>query len=265
MIRVFSAQTLAKFEDASASIPLRALDRAFTRADLHATGDPGGELGGARRIQFRRYVDAVDQRDPQQLNRFGDALGALIGEVATSKQNFLVSAAEQDGFVFAGGVFRPASLPASFSLTSAGEFARIDDYSRRLHIAANDRPHEALEGARELCESVCRMVLHGSGKPIPQISTDLAAIVDATLDAFESGATDDADLHTFAVVRNSVVGLAAVVSGVDELRSSAADPRHGVEPRHVTARHARLAVGAAITLARFIIEGYQERVASKRL
>jgi hypothetical protein len=42
----------------------------------------------------------VDQHDPQQRNRLGAALGALIEEVATSKQDFLVKAAERDGFVF---------------------------------------------------------------------------------------------------------------------------------------------------------------------
>jgi hypothetical protein len=94
------------FEDASASIPLRQLDRAFDAAAIRLGDDPGGS-DGARRVQFRRYVASVDQDDPQQLDRLGDVLGALIEEVATSKKEFLVTAAERDGFIFADGVFRP--------------------------------------------------------------------------------------------------------------------------------------------------------------
>jgi hypothetical protein len=62
-----------------------------------------------RRRGYRRYVASIDQSEPQQLARLGEALGALIDEVATSKQAFLTAAAESDGFSFVDGVFRPAA------------------------------------------------------------------------------------------------------------------------------------------------------------
>jgi catechol 2,3-dioxygenase-like lactoylglutathione lyase family enzyme len=105
--KVFSTETLEKFEAASASIPLRPLERAFAAADIRLGRDPGGPEG-SRRTQFRRYVASIDQHDPKELNQLGDALGALIAEVATSKVEYLVKAAESDGFVFADGAFRPA-------------------------------------------------------------------------------------------------------------------------------------------------------------
>ena len=114
MPKVFSRQTLDVFEAAAASIPIRQLDRAFDAVDIRPAKDPGG-LEGARRAQFRRYIAGVNQNDSQQLNRLGAALGALIDEVATSKQDFLVRAAERDGFSFADGVFRPADVARSCS------------------------------------------------------------------------------------------------------------------------------------------------------
>lgn len=105
MANIFSAKTLGVFEDASASIPLRQVDRVFESAGVRR-GEGSGEGGGARRTQFRRYVTGVNQDDPRQRDRLGVALGALIAEVAASKQEFLVRAAERDGFVFADGVFR---------------------------------------------------------------------------------------------------------------------------------------------------------------
>ncbi|HEV2740320.1 MAG TPA: hypothetical protein VGU66_17310 [Candidatus Elarobacter sp.] len=105
--KIFSRRTLGVFEDASASIPIRQIDRAFEGVDIRLGEDPGGS-DGARRAQFRRYIVSVDQHDPQQLDRLGDALGALIEEVAASKQEFLVKAAERDGFFMRAETSRPA-------------------------------------------------------------------------------------------------------------------------------------------------------------
>ena len=158
MAKVFSPATLAKFEDASASIPLRNLIAPFEAAGIRLGADPGGS-DGARRVQFRRYVASVDQANPQQLARLGAVLGALIDEVATSKQDFLVKAAESDGFVFVDGVFRAAS--------------------------AKGNSERALREAEEQLESACRTVLRLSGAPVPAKSADLAAVVSATLKALK--------------------------------------------------------------------------------
>jgi hypothetical protein len=104
----FSKETLSKFADACASIPLRPLDRAFERAAIRP-GISDDDSGGARRAKFRRYIAGVDQSNAKQLQQLGDALGALIDETADSKKEFLVRAAEGDGFAFEDGAFRPAS------------------------------------------------------------------------------------------------------------------------------------------------------------
>jgi hypothetical protein len=79
--KFFSQDVLEKFEDASAGIPLRQLDRVFVGAKVRHGKDPGG-AEGARSTQFRRYVAGVDRNDSQQIDHLGDALGAMIGEVA---------------------------------------------------------------------------------------------------------------------------------------------------------------------------------------
>jgi hypothetical protein len=230
---VFSRRTLGEFEAASASIPIRPLDRAFERAHIRPGKDPGGP-DGARRAQFRRYIAGVDQLDPQELDRLGNALGALIEEVATSKQDFLVKAAERDGFSFVDGVFRPAATaPRSFAVTRVEDLALIEDRGRRLHLLANDNPTGAVGGAKELVESVCRTVLRLIGEPAPGKTADLVAIAKATLDALDQ------------------LQLSAVVAGLGE-----AQKWRGLSPRH-----ARLAAGAAVTFVTFIAETYVERAA----
>jgi hypothetical protein len=238
MPTVFSRRTLEKFEDASASIVLRQIDRAFQGADIRLGKDPGGP-DGDRRTQFRRYVASVNQHDPQQLDRLGDALGALVSAAATSKEDFLVKAAMSDGFVFVDGVFRPTRTgTSSFAVKRVEDLASIDDRGRRLYLLANDSPKDAIDGAKELVESVCRTLSRVAGEPAPRKTADLVDIAKSTLEALE--------LVPAGVDGKCLEQLVVLVGSLGKMRSV-----HGISPRH-----ARLAVGAAATFAGFVAETY---------
>lgn len=268
MARIFRPETLGKFEDASASIPLRQLDRAFARVGIFLGKDPAGSdgSGGTRRTQFRRYVAGVDQQDPQQLARLGEALGALVDEAATSKQEFLVHAAERDGFVFANGTFRLPSGPRSFAVAHVEDFALIDEHGRRLHVLAGSSPTEAVVGAVALVESVSRTVLHGLSEPAPAKKANLADVVKRTLKALELAAGKN-DPKSAALTRKCLEQLTAVVATLGELRDAYASGHgRGVKGKDLRPRHARVAAGAAVAIAGFVAEAFTERVAiEKRL
>jgi len=260
MPKVFSGATLGKFEDASTSIPLRQIDRAFEAVGI-CTGEDTGGPQGARRTQFRRYVAGVDQHDPQQLDRLSDALGALLEEVTASKVDFLVKAAESDGFFYEDGVFRPAATAASsFAVTHVEDFAFLDDRARRLHLLANDNPKDAIGGAKELIESVCRTVLRLLGDPAHAKTSHLADITKSTLQVLElvPAGVDDAKKGVDLVPR-CLQQLSAVVASLSELRTlyRSGHGRDG-KSKGLSARHARLAAGAAVTFAGFIAETYAE-------
>ena len=251
MPKVFSPRTLEVFEATFTGVPLRQLDRAFASAHIPLGKDPGGPEG-ARRAQFRRYVASVDQHDPQQLDRLAGALGALIAEVAVSKQDFLVKAAERDGFAFADGTFRPVeTTPSSFAVTSLEDAAVIEDRSRRLRLLADESPDDAVGGAAELVESVCRTVLRLVGEPAPK-AAGLAAVVASTVSARAFAPEEGARAKKGAdPVRRCLEQLGAVVVDLTGVRK-------GLSPRH-----ARLAVGAAVTLAAFVTETYLQRGGAK--
>jgi hypothetical protein len=235
--KAFSRRTLEKFEDASASIVLRQIDQAFRGAEIRLGDDPGGPEGD-RRTQFRRYVASVNQRDPQQLERLGDALGALIEAAAASKEEFLVKAAQSDGFLFADGVFRPAATAtSSFAVTRAEDLALIDDRGRRLHLLANDSPKDAIDGAKKLVESVCRTLLRLIGESAPGKTAGLVDIAKSTLMALE-------------LVPPNIDG-----KGLEQLVVFVAS---GGKGKRLSPRHARLAAGAAATFAGFVAETYVE-------
>ena len=265
--KAFSRRTLEVFEAASASIPLRPLDRAFEGAAIRLGQDPGGPAG-TRRTQFRRYVASVDQRDPQQWDRLCDALGALIEEVAESKKDFLVAAAERDGFIFADGVFRPAgTAPSSFAVTRVEDLASIDDRGRRLNLLADDSPKDAVAGAEELVESVCRTVLRLIGAPVPGKTAELVDIAESTLDALElvPAGIDDGKKDA-ALVRRCVQHLSVVVAILGDVRDLYGSGHgRGAKRKALSPRHARLAVGAAVTLGGFVAETYAKRAPLKKV
>lgn len=248
---VFRPRTLHDFEDASASIPIRQLDRAFAGATVRLGDDPSAG-GGARREHFRRYVASVDQSDAEQLQRLGRALGALIGEVAASKRDYLVTAAERDGFVFANGAFAPAVTgPGSFAVTRIEDVSAIDERARRLHLLANESPRDAVRGAVELVESICRVALLSIGEREPARAADLGEIVEAALGALENArvAGDDATNRT-AAVRTALGQCGAAVARLGDVSDG------------LTPRHARFVTGAAAALGTFVAESYRERAAA---
>ena len=164
------------------------------------------------------------------MNRLGDALGALIDAVAASKQDFLVKAAERDGFIFEGGVFRPAdTVPSSFAVTRVEDLATIDDRRRRLHLIANNSRSEAVGGAKEALE-----------------------VVPIDIDNAKEGVD---------LVSACLHQLCAVVVRLDEVRNVDGLPNGRDGKRAPTPRHARLAVGAAVTFACFVAETCLERTA----
>ncbi|HEY0797895.1 MAG TPA: hypothetical protein VGD50_02035, partial [Candidatus Baltobacteraceae bacterium] len=189
----------------------------------------------------RRYVAGVNQRDPQQVNRLAVALGALIEEAAASKQEFLVKAAERDGFLFANGIFKQSGTAAkSFAVTRGEDLGLIDERGRRLHLLANDSPSDAIAGAQELVESVCRTILSLTGGPAPGKAADLVDLAQATLTALE-----------------------VTPVGGDDAKKGAALVRACLQQRDFVPHYARLAVGVAIAFAGFVAETYADMAVAK--
>ena len=219
----------------------------------------------------------VRRRDPacaDHLARAGSLgrcseLGALIAEVAPSKVTFLVTAAEADGFGFADGAFLPAdSAASSFAVKTADDLASIDDRGRRLQVLANDSPADAVAGALELVESVCRTVLHRLGVPSPRKSADLSDVVAATLDALSAVSPHraGAEQKSADVAHRFVHHLGSAVATLGELQGLCG-ARAAPSPRQasLSPSHGRLAVSAAVSLAGFIAEtSAKPKLAKKR-
>ncbi len=129
---------------------------------------------------------------------------------------------------------------------------------RRLQEAADTDAELAIGTAKEFLESICKMILTERGHP-PAKNEDLPALVRATIKSLVIVPTELAAYpqleKTVTVLLNN---LGSIGHQLAELRNQFGTG-HGRSPDHVSlpARHAKLAIGAAATLAVFLYESHE--------
>jgi hypothetical protein len=130
----------------------------------------------------------------------------------------------------------------------------------RMEASVFDDPALAIGTAKELIETCCRTVLQERGKE-PDDKWDLSQLVKYTsreLKLIPENIPDEA--KSAETVRRVLGNLASITQGIGELRN-AYGTGHGKGAKHrgLSPRHARLAVGAASTLAIFLVQTHREQ------
>ena len=263
----FSTRTLGQFEDAcSGYLVLRDIDRVFGDSGI-TQGVSSKEGGGQRRTLFRDYVAGVDQRDASDLKRLAEALSWILemlerNEYAKDTVEALRRSVSRDGFTYENGQLRGNRSAASpnFTAVTIEDLQHIGDHAVELHRLALEQPAQAIGGGKELVESVCKTLLRLAGETVSK-DADLVALAKATMKTLELVPSDVDDAKKGAdMVRRCLQQLGAVVASLGELRNTYGSG-HGRDGKWkgLGPRHARLAIGAAITVADFFAETYLER------
>jgi 23S rRNA pseudoU1915 N3-methylase RlmH len=125
----------------------------------------------------------------------------------------------------------------------------------RLEKSIDSDPELAIGSAKELVETCCKTILSKRGVEIPA-SDDLQKLAKATftcLDLLPDGV--DKQRRGEDAIKQVLRSFSSTVQGLAELRNlyGTGHGKHG-KSASVQARHARLAVGAAATLATFLFE-----------
>ena len=163
-----------------------------------------------------------------------------------------------------GRVVEVATGPATKSLNAAlakREFDALQiEFERAVRLVQEDPP-AAVTAACALLEALFRAYLEGTGVPLPDKQTikPLWGVVQKGLNLEPKGQADQD-------VQRVLSGLGSVVDGIGAFRTHAGSAHGGGKYRYkVQARHARLVVNAAHTLATFIIETWDSRQPNKDL
>jgi hypothetical protein len=130
----------------------------------------------------------------------------------------------------------------------------------RLQHAVQDDPGLAIGTAKELVETTCKTILHARGIAFDD-HADISELVKATRKALELLPADVPEAAKGAdTIRRLLSNLGTVAQALGELRNLYGTG-HGKVGRAtgLSARHARLAVGSAATLATFLLETHETR------
>jgi hypothetical protein len=130
----------------------------------------------------------------------------------------------------------------------------------RMEAAVVDDPSLAIGTAKELVETCCKTILAERNVEHPK-NDDLPALVKLTAKTLELTPSDIPDKAKAAeTIKRLLSNLATITQGVAELRNHWGTG-HGkvARTKGLQPRHARLAVGAASTLAVFLTETHNER------
>lgn len=218
-----------------------------------------------RRSRAAAYLGGLDLTDPRDASRLLDAMSYKLSEWDKRQQepfrvslDTLIGVLDVAGFSWDGHtVVRRAGPFASQAYGKALRQIGIDDVNReieRIQAAVEADPADAITAARALLETVCKSALEELGAPYSD-SDDLPNLYKKTALALNFDTTQ----HE-VVYRQTLQGLASAVQGLAELRNKLGDAHgHSVRAVRPQPRHARMAAGAAMTVATFIVETLQTR------
>lgn len=130
---------------------------------------------------------------------------------------------------------------------------------RRLEASVETDPSLAIGTAKELIETCCKTILAERGKPMLG-TPDVSTLTKATLKELKLVPEGIAEAARGAdVMKRILSNLGAIGNGLAELRGlyGTGHGKHG-RVTGLGVRHAKLAVGAAATLAVFLFETHKE-------
>jgi len=259
---------------------LRDIEMEFDAAYVRCDSAYEPPCSGQRRSLVERYyhsVDFTDWKDVRKIlkvyenvlvrleDEIRDPAGRSVDAEGPKKSlGSLVRSLERDGFRYENGhvVHRDqvAGLPGVQQAAAALDAPELHRQLARLSAAAVDDPGLAIGTAKELVETTCKTILHARGVTFDE-SADITELVKLTRK--ELGLVSDgvpSAAKGSDVIRRLLSNLGSVAQGLAELRNLYGTG-HGKtgKAKGLSARHARLAVGSAATLATFLLETHDER------
>ena len=151
-------------------------------------------------------------------------------------------------------------LPSVRQAKTIVDFAYVLQQITRMEAAIEEDPGLAIGTAKELIETVCKTILAARGVSVPR-NPEVPYLMKETTKALKLTPDDIPDkVRASDTIRKLLSNLSTVAQGLAELRNQFGTG-HGrqAHAKTLSPRHAKLAVGAASTLAVFLMETHQYR------
>ena len=276
-----SNKTRLEFREFLVGWTLREIENEFRAAGLEPNLGHDPQLVGQRREYVEQYYHAVDFNNPVHVERVLNVYEAILADCQTHLVNpgtysdtsalrrqydKLLSCLRRDGYELEDGRLRARGNSALLRHLSTTADTLDAEYLaaqvNRLIGAVEQDADLAIGQAKELVETCCKTILAASGES-DYDRLDLVPLVKKTFKRLQLLPEDIPENARGTRTIKAVLGNLAMISqGMAELRNLYGTG-HGRRAgyKRLPNRHARLAVGAATTLAVFLFETHSERVA----
>ncbi len=276
---LISIKTRQVFRENMVGWVLREISDEFDAAKIDGDLSFQPSVSGQRRTLIEQYYHTIDWNDSSQIRKVLQVFENVLNraERLTAEPTFQVELQNQrkkeveklihflgrDGFQWIGG--RIVSGAGLTSLDAIKESAVIFDAKHmveqihRMESAVETDPTLAIGTAKELIETCCKTILAERGKPVTG-APDIPTLTKETLKELKlvpDGIEDAA--RGSEVIKRLLHNLGTIGNGLAELRGlyGTGHGKHG-KATGLSPRHAKLAVGAAATLAIFLFETHKE-------
>ncbi|WKL47938.1 abortive infection family protein [Flavobacterium pectinovorum] len=271
---LISKKTRSAFEDYfSSESTLRIISKYFNNHDIHQGQTPiGSTVSGQRRQLVEQYFHYINWRDPiqvrQVLNVFEDIIGDLIEEYNNSNSNIkewihkLTNALLKDGYKYENYKLNPIGQATNFeslkSATNLLDKTHFQEHIDRINKSINDDPALAIGSTKELVESILKSILIELNIEIDK-ADDIPKLLKKVQKGLDIVPNDvDNSIKGAEIIKVLLNNLGSVVIKLTELRNLYGTG-HGTDKKRngLSPRHARLAVGAGITLSTFLLDTFE--------
>ncbi len=264
---LISRRTRIEFREVLVGFVLREIEDFFAGARLKANYEYDPGIGGERRSLVEQFYNNIDFTSPVDVRRVLAAYSDIISCLEREQVDPLLRRLKRDGFILdADGRFKP--IPGRHNplvgtlddLVESLEYPRLAEHVTLLVDSVESNPSLAVGTAKEMIETVCKTILaerdlnpgqEALGRLVRLTAKELALLPESIPDRAKGIKT----------IKRLLSNLTQVSDGLAELRNlygtghGRAGRRGSVHPRH-----ARLAVGAATTVATFLLETHRERL-----
>lgn len=256
-------EVIAVVADVVASIGSHSkVDRLFHKSRFPGTA--GGNLTEKSQTWIKNLHED-DARNPRAA--LGELLGNLMLRIGTGAKAWsrITDVLAKYGMHFdrESTISSDEVSPALRAVKPLAEAMDAENLARsieRIDGAVVSDPALAIGQAKELVETVCKTILHEPGDAVAD-KLEVPALMRRAMDALRLLPEGVPGTAKGAKTIKSILGsLATIAQGLAELRNlyGTGHGKHG-RAKGLQARHARLAVGAAATLATFLFETHAGR------
>jgi hypothetical protein len=221
--------------------------------------------GGQRRGLVECYYAGIDLKNPDHVRRLLVVFEDVLFEIPEPNEGKgkLVRLLERDGFQFQGGKIIDPTPKAHIDLVGLPtdlDTSHLGIYLDRINSSIERDPALAVGSAKELVEATLKSILRGGDVPFEESKDDIPVLLKKAQKHLDLAPDDiDGSKRGAETIKRVLSNLGSVAIGVAELRNVYGTGHGHAKRRAVDPRLARLVVGSAGTLCRFLLETYEAR------